>query len=616
MCVVFFVLFCWTLQPLRTFDFWFHAEVGRQMVESLQLPWSDAYLGTSSKFAFHKYGNYAWLSCLLIYFVLTLAGPLGLVFLKSTLLMTTAVIVYRICRHLGVGRHPSLLLVTLGLWTIRLRWMLRTVLFTDIALALLILLFLKCHDKPQKRLLYVGLLFVLWSNLHAGVLAGWVFVFLWFVFGRYPIRETFATLVVVFLASHLRPHGHQLIPYWIDHFDNAYAFQAVSEWRPFGLTEIALNHGPLLLLSAFTLVTFFYQNRKNLSEPREAEGASRIPWHYPVILLAFIYFSIKTRRGLGELLPVAIPMLAALRPRLNPPKWWPWAATLIMACLMISTTNFRSYSKLSSVYPIYPVQLVNSLSKDGQIYNSYEFGGYLVYKGFRPFIHGRTDLYAEGLFEVSNSIVILDERREQLFEEYSINQVILHSPYPNDPLLGLIDYLHRSDDWKLICFDDSGLVFKKTEEEGLSALTPWVRPGIQDPQLASVQLEKLLRDYPSSTGFVMLSEALRSLQRLPEAMSAAQKALELDPDSLAACLELAYSSSQLQKADLLLLAAKQGLKIEPESALMNYFLGLALYLDPSTTTQVDDIQSHLQRALELDPQLRQAAQLSEMIRNN
>lgn len=604
-CLSFLLLFCWTLNPLKAFDFWFYAEVGRSIVEDQTLPWSESYLGTSAKFAFNRYGDCVWLSCVLIYLVLHIAGPTGLVFLKSGLLITVAAIVYNICRHVGMQRSWSLVLVTLGLWTVRLKWALRTALFTDIALATLTLLFLKLEQRPRARLLAIGTLFIVWTNLHVGVLAGWIFVFMWLVFGRYPLKETASTLTVVFVAGHMRPHGFYLIPFWYDHFNNKYAFRSVGEWRPHELSQILVNQAPLLTLALAVLSAFLYQNRKKLSQ---------VPWHYVVIVLAFGYLSLRTKRGVGQLLPVVTPMVAALRPTWKVPKGSLWVASALLLLAIFKTTHFQEYRRLDKVYPTYPVYLVDELDpSQGQVYNSYEFGGYLVYRGFRPFIHGLTALYREGLFEVSNSIVLLEERRYQLMEEYDISQVLLHFPLANDPLLGLINSLHKSEDWKLVSFDDSGLLFKKTASEELSNLTPWARPGWRDPGLAETQLATLTRRRPSTIAFVMQSELFRSQKRWKLALHSAQEALALNPYSLPAYLEVAYSATQLRDAGTLKEAATEGLKLSPDSALMTYFLALSLYLESQGSENNESIRKLLQRALKLDPTLQQANQLLDLL---
>jgi hypothetical protein len=82
------------------------------------------------------------------------------------------------------------------------------------------------------------------------------------------------------------------------------------------------------------------------------------------------------------------------------------------------------------------------------VFNEYAFGGYLIFKGVRPYIDGRADMYGDDF--VRNYLAVLTARRPDVdreFRRWGIRWTILS---PRGALVGLLD---RSPNWRRVYAD-------------------------------------------------------------------------------------------------------------------------------------------------------------------
>lgn len=91
----------------------------------------------------------------------------------------------------------------------------------------------------------------------------------------------------------------------------------------------------------------------------------------------------------------------------------------------------------------------------GPIFNDYDFGGYLIYAGLKPFIDGRTDqLYGEAFTVRHHRAVTLQNVGDfvRLLDEHRIAVTLLN---PATPAVGLLD---RMSEWQRIYADEVAVV--------------------------------------------------------------------------------------------------------------------------------------------------------------
>jgi hypothetical protein len=130
---------------------------------------------------------------------------------------------------------------------------------------------------------------------------------------------------------------------------------------------------------------------------------------------------------------------------------------VLAACLVALTWALASTSGWTPRVQISPVNAVAAIKarNAGPILNDYDFGGYLIYAGVKPFIDGRTDqLYGEAFVVRHDRAVTLQNVGDfvRLLDEYGVAATLLN---PATPAVGLLD---RMDEWQRVYADDVAVV--------------------------------------------------------------------------------------------------------------------------------------------------------------
>ncbi len=99
-----------------------------------------------------------------------------------------------------------------------------------------------------------------------------------------------------------------------------------------------------------------------------------------------------------------------------------------------------------------PVAAVTELKKlnVSRVFNDYDFGGYLIYRGVDTFIDGRTELFGAKLFVDQNNASGLMEPESlfRLLDQYKIEATFLRT---QSAATKLLDHL---DGWEKVYSDD------------------------------------------------------------------------------------------------------------------------------------------------------------------
>ena len=143
---------------------------------------------------------------------------------------------------------------------------------------------------------------------------------------------------------------------------------------------------------------------------------------------------------------------------------------IIVACLSLSYITPKKDNKFidDKKYPVAAADwmLENLDVKNIKLYNEYNYGSYLLFRGIPVFIDSRADLYApefnkkdgeEGrnIFSDYINISAIGTYYETKFEKYGITHVIV----VNNAKLNL--FLSRSDKYKQLYKDDSFVIYER-----------------------------------------------------------------------------------------------------------------------------------------------------------
>jgi hypothetical protein len=274
--------------------------------------------------------------------------------------------------------------------------------------------------------------------------------------------------------------------------DRTARLRTIRDWGLFGALAVAFSlatpHGlkgllfPFQVLGMKVLPNILEWRAANFQEPTLLEGALlgalflglwkgvRTPPLRLALLVALVHMALQHIRQQAVLAALAPLLLAepfgrALRPgRPASPTPRPWPAAVAVAVLA-----FLSVAGVRLAIPLVrrdnvnvPVSAMAHVPPDVArlpVFNEYAFGGYLIFKGVKPFIDGRADMYGDDFVREYLAIVsAAHPQTEEAFKRWNIRWTILA---PHDALVGWLD---RQPGWRRLYSDPWAVV--QVREEG------------------------------------------------------------------------------------------------------------------------------------------------------
>jgi hypothetical protein len=306
--------------------------------------------------------------------------------------------------------------------------------------------------------LYLALLMTLWANLHGGFLFGLALAVLFTaeaVFEAATMSEARAAgrrwgafLGASVLAALITPYGLTGLLFPIQLVSMGPALDNITEWQPSNV----VNNPPLLLwLFLFLFVSLL-------------QGL-RLPICRLIMLMLLLYMALAHRRH-TELLGLAAPLLIqhAIAERLSqtaptfPSNWFFLARPAVNAALAGAAVTIVGLVTLllcvdlrrgPDIYtPAAALAAIEAQGIRGPVLNAQGFGGYLIFRGYAPFIDGRVDLYGDAFMSRYSAL----DQLPALLEQYHIAWTIFD---PANPRTVLLDHLSG---WSRLYTDSTTVV--------------------------------------------------------------------------------------------------------------------------------------------------------------
>jgi len=178
---------------------------------------------------------------------------------------------------------------------------------------------------------------------------------------------------------------------------------------------------------------------------------------------------------IGLLAPVLIASYFPWKRRLPLVASYAAAATLLAAVVWGSARG--SYFQLRAAewrYPVGAAKFLRDHRITASLFNTYEYGGYLIWSGQRVFIDGR--VLSERVYQDYRNILGTppgDPRRDETLARYGIGAIVINSfEYNSGVLYPLVPALVQpaKAQWKLVYQDAQSLVFLRDVPDGLAVL--------------------------------------------------------------------------------------------------------------------------------------------------
>ena len=454
------------LFDLTSFDLWLHLRTGKLVLDQQAFPHTDpfSYTVNGKPWVAHE-----WLFGVIFYLLYQLGGHAILVLSKVLLILATMYLVLHTNKSENRNYLLTVVLFFAAILLSRFRLLLRPHLFSLLFLALYYFAYERWRAGGKLWGLVFPLTMIFWANVHAGSIFGLVFLGLMLAgeilelflpvanraaLLRRQLGSLMVLLLLTILASLVNPYGVHvlLLPFTLKNMQQIPHLKLV-EWVPFSLSEKPYLYSYVTLLSIWIIARF-----------------RRLSWTGLLWYGFCAFLFISARRGVPYWALLTIPLFELSFKKANQTSpesagWSRFALTQVVGLTMVIIGTVIALLP-SQIYRIglgirddkLPTKAVDFIQREGiegRMFNSYRFGGYLIWRLFDQqlvFFDGRASLYRD-IFKYRSQYTT-----EQLIDYFNSEYLIVdYQESLPFSLAGEPD----SDKWALVFFDDAVRLYLK-----------------------------------------------------------------------------------------------------------------------------------------------------------
>ncbi|MBI3159425.1 MAG: hypothetical protein HYZ26_07490 [Chloroflexi bacterium] len=475
--ITFLSLFAMAARVSMQNDTWWHLASARWMVEHRQILDTDY-------FSYTRYGQtwegvqVNWVGQLILYGVYRLGGPAGLNLLVAGVVTLAYATLYRTLEGGAFFRAFALILSAAAAGVF---WAARTNLFSFLFFALFLRILEDWRWGRSNRLWLLPVLQIAWANTHSAYFAGIILAGLYGLaealkwlwagrgrFGRGWLAEGSRGNVGRFLllgaalvaATCLTPLGLRTLAHPFDTVGIQVLQTLIDEWQPLDPRQWHVQP-TLWLMALLVLGAIRARGRVTLSDALvcafwgwQALAAVRnIPFFALALLpmLARLWWlsagALARRAKFQPLLaePQSVPTVQA---RLNLFLLGLVALAVVLKVSLVLPAEIN-LTALRAASPFEAVEYMKESPPEGRLFNSYNFGGYLIWAlpEMPVFADGRTELFGDEILGQWLTIVGAGADWEELLARWEINSVLVE---PHWPLVNAL----REAGWRVLYEDD------------------------------------------------------------------------------------------------------------------------------------------------------------------
>lgn len=453
--------------PIGEGDFFWHVKSGQWIWEHGKLPTADYFSHitpflantehtlTRTVFVLKQY----WLGQLALFGVWSLGGEAGMVLLRMCIYSGILLFIYRWLAAVKNDLTPLATIFVIGneLMTFSNE---RPQIFAYLFFVLLLWLLEKLTDSPENPSRFSGfsllLLMMVWGNTHGsfilGIIVITIYLFSWTVttlakkINRPNISIRYPLLLMAAIAlSGLNPNGFK-------------AFKLALELNKRYASAIGEYISPVTLATKQGLIDYYYWLPLLITLVIVIFRYRVMPLRHTLTLIAIAILSTTAQRYI-PLFMLTLPLAALNTPVIDLKK----KLALIPLVLIIFWGINQDYRNVfqfraSKGYPAGAAAFLNRTKPAGEIFNSYDWGGYIMLNtGYKVFADGRG--LAENFTELQQNV--LDGNNWQgILSYFKINTIITDgTDHVRNMPHRLMWEMRNAADWVLVYQDDVALVF-------------------------------------------------------------------------------------------------------------------------------------------------------------
>jgi len=446
--------------PAVDVDYWWHVATGNWVLDHHRVPTTDPFSWT---YGGKEWIAHEWLAETILALSVRAGGYAGGVVLTTAIAVVGYWFLMAALRSYGMSRRAVVLLTILvgavylrsGVIVVRpqvFTWTLLAILFAELA----------AYDTGRRKQLWViPVIFAFWINMNLTALIG-IGCLGAYVLDHLIRRPVDRHVVTVGLLSGfaliVNPH-HVKIFFLIFKYLNPDSVrrQYIFEWMPprwhqhshwpFALALLMLLPAAWVLIRrrpmlypAAPLVVLAYQGLQSIRY---------IPIYIMLALVFAAWLLWKQSLSRGVTPPLSTQPLIPRRPWVLAP---PIAAAALAVFLATNTDSTQlRHDPLTGYHPVAVADYYLEHFPGERMFNTYDFGGYFVYRfagtDNKVYIDGREEMYGEERVKRYFYYIYGREGWEKYFDEQGINVVIVRG------IDGLFPKLSESPEWKRVYYD-------------------------------------------------------------------------------------------------------------------------------------------------------------------
>ena len=459
---------------LKDPDTLWHIRTGQWILDNAQFPVVDFYSYTAVG---KRWIAGEWLSEIFFALAFNIGQWRGVVILSAiTIAAIIATLSFYLLRNLRFSVAIGWTILTA--FAISPHYLARPHLFSFLLLLVWLIILIDAYDSGDFKpsIFILAILIIFWANLHGSFTLG---VALLCVFSGYfccekfvqrnysRCRSTFLMLLAVGVGALLTPYGIFSALVTLELFNMKFLFQQIAEWKSpdfqayqpllfllVGLFGAIVGLG--IRLRGPRLIVFSMMMFLGLSHIR---GLLMFFLVAPIILARPIASHSVWWRATRVADPNSSESTGALDPVLSyfqkRPIMIPAICLAVAALATAYSWRYTNSGPDRSIAPKAAIDFVRQNGISGNVFNSYDFGGYLIFSGIPTFIDGRVTPYTDDFLRKHSEAVNLVDINKAflLLDEYKVTWVILH------PIEPLAKALARSALWDEVYSDNYSVVF-------------------------------------------------------------------------------------------------------------------------------------------------------------
>ena len=467
-------------RPLWHTDLWGHLAYGRVIVTNRALPATEPLMPLSGGIPFD---DLAWLSEVLGYLAFQWKGAAAIQFVYATsIVICLGLLAYRTSRRTGTI-WAALLAIVACAWLEWQQFLIVRPQLAGLVCFICLLAYLTRKLIGGECFLVVPIVFALWANLHGSFLIGFVMIAA-FAAGRAIdlVRKKGAGIVCrdarfrrLLVLSSLAVLGTLLNPYGWEVFRAAWEtawnpnFADLVEWQPLTLK---MRQGQAAAVVAVASIAAYWLTPRRISAAElillvglgvaMLRGSRMIVWWAP---LAAYFLAVHS----GAIWKRFQRRALVRRTNVDPRNRLTWTlAAAVMLCIVavcsplgqaiIVGNESSPRESFSAETPLDATAYLKTHPPQGQIFNTYEWGDYLLWagpKGLKVFVASHAHLVPRDVWLDYLRVISLQTGWERILDKYQTQIAVLDSVQHGD----LVDSLRDSKDWSLEYEDDHSAIF-------------------------------------------------------------------------------------------------------------------------------------------------------------